>query len=206
MICFIRECFPFKPVLPYPCFSNVVTIAMLRNGGHACALIEKSWKTILYVKKQEHSPWIVKDRIALNCLAEFEILIPTARILQIFCRFSVDSLSVSVALDVSLAVHSSSSTKTGNVWIFSATMAALSHFTATINPLVLWTVAFVIFCEKKKTKKKWNPPYPVNRSACIKKGWRPQRFFVTSFFSLTKASFRIQLTSRNGEKSFRYET
>ena len=146
MICFIRKGFPFKPVLPYPCFSNVITITMLRNGSHAC----------LSLKNREKRSCMWKNRnIVLELwLEKIEwrwITWPSLKFLFLtrgFCRFSLEhSLSM-----FSVAVNGSPSTKTGSVWIFSATMAALSHFTTTINPLVLWNVAFEIFCEKKRKK------------------------------------------------------
>ena len=121
-----------------------------------------------------------------------------------FCRFSLEhSLSM-----FSVAVNGSPSTKTGSVWIFSATMAALSHFTTTINPLVLWNVAFEIFCENKKKqkqkKKKWNPPYPVNRSACIKKKVQSQ-FSVNQtcpgLRSITNFTILHRLATENGGRN-----
>ena len=122
-----------------------LTIAMLRNGGHACSFVENREKRscMLENKNIVLELWKIEWRWIAWPGLKFLLL------MRRFCRFSVEqSLS-----PFSVAVNSSPSTKAGNVWIFSAAMAVLSHFTRTINPLVLWNVGFEIFCEKEKTKK-----------------------------------------------------
>ena len=126
--------------------------------------------------------WIVKDRIASNCMAEFEILIPNARIMQIFCWFSV-CFCRSGCFSCSSQFTFNQDWKCLDLFSYhgcSITFHSNDQSSGALNRCfcnLLW-----------KKKKNWNPPYPVNRSACIIKKRVAAATIFRYFFFLTHQS------------------